>query len=170
MLLALAAAPSLCAGPPLSVRAARQADTIVATIVFQWDASEDLVRSLLDGMESRIVFTARLYEQRTGFLGDRLLGQSVVVRRAYRDILSEQFVVAEDGAADRSFETSAALLAGFFTIPRLSFPAPSRAARGIYVAARAELQPVLLMPPLTLVTLVGTAAAYATPWARSAVQ
>jgi hypothetical protein len=31
------------------------------------------------------------------------------------------------------------------------------------------LEPVRLMPPLTLVALIGTAAAYATPWIRSDV-
>ncbi|HUJ73383.1 MAG TPA: hypothetical protein VL359_00935 [bacterium] len=173
VLLFLVAAPVGAAASVLTLRAVRAGNTIVASVALRWDSADELVRSLLDGMESRIVFTVRLYQERSGILslsGDRLLGQAVVIRRAYRDILTEQFIVAEDGAGAVAFDAAADLLAGFLTVPALSFPAPSPGARGIYVVARAELQPVLLMPPLTLVTLVGTAAAFVTPWQRSDVQ
>jgi len=38
--------------------------------------------------------------------------------------------------------------------------------RRLYVTARAQFEPVRLMPPLTLIGLAGAAANVATPWVR----
>jgi hypothetical protein len=147
---------------------------VVAALDFRWDKPGELLSSLQDGLESRIVFTARLYEKRTGLLsirGDRLLAQVTIVRRAYRDILTQQYVVGDEtGALRDEYETPAALLPGFLTVAELAFDSPNPGTGRLYVAARAVLEPVLLMPPLTLVALIGTAAAYATPWIRSDVR
>jgi hypothetical protein len=142
--------------------------------LFRWDKPDELMTSLKDGLESRIVFTARLYEKRTGLLsfrGDRLIAQSSLVRRAYRDILTQQYlVVEEEGAPQQEYETPEMLLRGFLEVREIIFAGPIPAAGHVYVAARAVLEPVRLMPPLTLVALIGTAAAYATPWVRSDVR
>jgi hypothetical protein len=84
---------------------------------------------------------------------------------AYRDILTQMFVVDEDGGTRRSYATTGELLAAFFSVDALALARPA-GGRPFYVAARAQLEPLRLMPPLTLVTLAG-AAAYATPWMRS---
>lgn len=168
LLLALVAVP-LRAAPMLSVSAVARGGTLVASLTFRWDPPDELLASLQGGLESRIVFTARLYEKRAGLLAfraDRLVSQATVVRTAYRDILTQMFVVDEEGAAPRSYATTRELIAALFSVPGLTFTDPAAARRGSYVAARAQLEPVRLMPPLTLVTLAGVAA-YATPWARS---
>ena len=171
--LLLAVPPLLQAAPLLAVSAGLQDGRVVAVLDFRWDRPGELLSSLQDGLESRIVFTARLYEKRTGLQairGDHLLAQSSVVRRAYRDILTQQYVVVDEtGARRNEYETAVALLPGFLSVPSLLFPAPVSGTGRLYVTARAVLEPVLLMPPLTLVTLVGSAAAYATPWIRSDV-
>ncbi len=162
--------PPLGAAPTLAVSADERGGALVASILFRWDEPQELLASLQGGLESRLVFTVRLYEKRTGLLafrGDRVLAQVTIVRTAYRDILTQTFVVEEEGQAPRSFPTSDALLAAFFSVSGLGFPPPLPAWGRAYVAARAQLEPVRLMPPLTLVTLAG-AAAYATPWVRSA--
>ncbi len=144
----------------------------MAALDFRWDKPDELLSSLQDGLESRIVFTARLYEKRTGLLsirGDHLLAQSTIVRRAYRDILTQQYVVVDE-TGQNEYETAVALLPGYLSVSALTFPALVPRTGHLYVAARAVLEPVLLMPPLTLVTLVGSAAAYATPWIRSEVR
>jgi hypothetical protein len=159
--------------PQLTASAGQRGGNVVASLAFHWDKPDELMTSLQEGLESRIVFTARLYEKRTGLLsfrGDRLLAQSSLVRRAYRDILTRQYVIVdEEGALQQEFETPEALLPGFLDVPEIIFAGPLPAGH-MYVAARAELEPVRLMPPLTLVALIGTAAAYATPWVRSDVR
>ncbi len=167
--LLLSAAP-LRAAPTLAVSAAERGGALVASLQFRWDQPQELIASLLGGLESRIVFTVRLYEKRTGlfaFRGDRVLSQLTIVRTAHRDILTQTYVVEEEGQPSGSFATIDALLAAFFAVPGVSFPPPGAGRGGAYVAARAQLEPVRLMPPLTLVTLAG-AGAYATPWVRSA--
>ena len=139
-------------------------------MAFTSDRPQDIVESLLGGLESRIVFTARLYQKRTGpfsfLFGDRLVVQATVVRRAYRDNLTQMFVVDEDGQVPLSYATTDQLLAAFFTVSGIPFRLPAAGRAGWYVAGRAQVEPVRLMPPLTLVTLAG-AAAYATAWVRS---
>ncbi len=141
---------------------------MVAALVLRWDHPDELVDSLLGGLESRLVFTVRLYEKRRGlfsFLGDRVVAQTTVVRRAYKDILTQRFVVDQDGATQSSYATTGELLTAFFSVDSLALLHPP-SDRPAYVSARAQLEPVRLMPPLTLVTLTGRAA-YATPWVRS---
>jgi hypothetical protein len=165
----LAAAP-VPAAPTLAVGTAATEGRVVAHLSFTSDRPSDIVESLLGGLESRIVFTARLYQKRTGLFsflwGDRLVVQATVVRRAYRDTLTHMFVVDEDGQPLLSYPTTDQLLTAFFTVTGISFRLPAAGRAGWYVAARAQVEPVRLMPPLTLITLAG-AAAYATAWVRS---
>jgi hypothetical protein len=171
LFLALVAAAGRAA-PTLSVATRPTDDGVVAHLVFTADRPQDIVDSLLGGLESRIVFTIRLYQKRTGPLaflgGDRLVVQTTLVRRAYRDSLTQMFVVEEGGQAPVSFATTDRLLAAFFTVLAITLHAPVAGQAGSYVAARAQVEPIRLMPPLTLVTLAG-AAAFATAWVRSDV-
>jgi hypothetical protein len=63
------------------------------------------------------------------------------------------------------------LLAGLFTLQAV-FPndmaGPAR--RLLYISARAQFEPVRLMPPLTLVNILGAASTVATPWVSRNVQ
>jgi hypothetical protein len=130
---------------------------------------EELVSSLRQGLESRITFTARVYERRHGLLpfrGDRMLAERRVSHSAFWDFLDERFVVETDTGTRVSFGSVDELLRGFFTlsaIPLYNGRAPRAA---LYVMARAQFEPVRLMPPLTLVSIVGRAATYTSPWAR----
>jgi hypothetical protein len=141
---------------------------LAAGLSIAWEHPDELLTSLAGGLESRIVFTARLYERPPGllaFFGDRVTAQVLVVRRAYRDILSQRFVIDEDGKDPRSFGDIGAFLAALFTVDTLSFPGP--VAPGAYVVARAQVEPIRLMPPLSVVAFAGGAAIFATPWVRS---
>jgi hypothetical protein len=169
LFLAFIAAPVLAA-PTLSVGTTATENGVVAHLVFTSDRPQDIVESLLGGLESRIVFTIRLYQKRTGLFsflrGDRLVVQATVVRRAYRDTLTQMFIVDQDGQSPASYATTDQLLAAFFTVNGISFHQPAAREAGSYIAARAQVEPVRLMPPLTLVTLAG-AGAFATAWVRS---
>jgi hypothetical protein len=158
---------ALPAAPVLSVTTRDTGGGLAARLSLAWDRPEELLASLEDGLESRIVFSARLSERRPGVLalfGDRVVAQARVVRRAYRDILSQRFVIDEDGRDRRSFATVEALLAALFTVDDLRFPVP--VGPGASVAARVQVEPIRLMPPLSVVALAG-AVVFATPWVRS---
>jgi hypothetical protein len=154
--------------PSLAVTAERAPGRVTARLRFEWSARGELARSLEQGLASRLVFTARLYDRRPGFLGlfrDRLLAQATVVRRAWRDSLTQEFMVEENGAADRAYPSAEALIDAFFTVQALRLAATG--AEHPVVAARARLEPLLLEPPLTLLTLFGSAAVGETGWVRA---
>jgi hypothetical protein len=141
-------------------------------LAFTWDRAASLVDTQRSGLESRITFTVRLYQRRAGLfpLGrDRMIAEKVVVHSAFWDFLDERFVVEGPAGARTAYADGADLLAGFLAVRDLPLFEALRGTRGLYVTARARLEPVRLMPPLTLVTLVGTAATLTTPWARKDV-
>ena len=144
-------------------------DAIRADVSFRWNKENELVSSLQDGMEARIVFTLRVYQRRTGFIPlfrDKLLAETRVERSAFWDFLDRRFVVESEDGSRTDYTSAPDLLFGFFSLHdfpvlRQTGPEGSR-----YVTARARLEPVRLMPPLTIVTLAGAAASYTTPWER----
>ncbi|HYW83195.1 MAG TPA: hypothetical protein VFB30_08065 [Spirochaetia bacterium] len=158
------------AGQGVDLLVSSATNVLSADITFRWNRMEELVASLRQGLESRITFTARVYEKRRGILpfrGDRLLVERVVSHSAFWDFLDDRFVVETDTGTRVSFESVDALLKGFFglsAVPLYTGPRSPRAA--LYVTARAQFEPVRLMPPLTLVGIVGRAATYTSPWAR----
>jgi len=158
------------------VRAA--SGVVRADLAFSTGGAEGPVASVRDGLESRITFTLRCYEHRSGLaglLGDLLLGQRTVVRVAFYDVLDRRFVVEQDGVRV-SYADEPGFLDAFFTLRGLELDpaafaaaapdAPARAAPARYVAARAQYDPVRLSPPLTILTLFRVAARYTTPWVR----
>lgn len=143
---------------------------VAADLSFSWTQPADVIASLRAGLESRITFVVRLYEKRPGilpFMGDRMLSERIIARSAFWDFLGERFVVESDSGAQTSYTNANDLLKGFFTVSGLSlYTLPPADLRPRYVTARAQFEPVRLMPPLTLVSLVGAAAASTTPWVR----
>jgi hypothetical protein len=143
---------------------------LTALLSFRWSRTDEVIDSLRKGLESRITFTTRLYEKRRpafSFAGDRLLSERRIVRSAFWDFLDQVFVVDEEGSREKTYAEPAELIRGFFSLDEsFSLDMSSAARRGLYVAARAQFEPVRLMPPLTLVGLAGAAANVATPWVR----
>lgn len=172
LLAALAASPAAAQSLDMGLRV--HPDNIRADLWFRWNKEQELVSSLQQGMEARIVFTLRLYQRRRGiipFLGDKLILETHVARSAFWDFLDRTFVVESDDGSRAVYPTAAELLDGFFTVRNFTvsaFPPGSGGER--YVTARARLEPVRLMPPLTIVTLAGAAASYTTPWERRDAQ
>jgi hypothetical protein len=167
VLLALASALS---AQTLDLRVDAAGGTVDTHLIFHWGQSAALIKSLESGLESRISFTIRLFETRRGWLPfrrDRLVAERIISRSAYLDRLDERYVVEQDGDR-RSFATDADLLSGFLNVEDAPFSgALLSPGRALYVVAQARFEPVLLMPPLTLVRLVGVMASVASPWMRT---
>jgi hypothetical protein len=135
---------------------------------FSPGSADALERTLRDGLESRITFTVRFYERRTGLsaiFGDALLDERRVSRVAFYDTLAGRYVVEQDSGA-AAYPDGASLADGFFMLRGLGLDAAEDSGRARYVAARVLYDPVRLSPPLTILTLFGVAARVATPWVR----
>ena len=154
----------------MGVSVAARPGLMSASLSFQWARPDQVIDSLLTGLESRITFTTRLYERRRpafSFAGDRILAEKTVTRSVFWDFLDHVFVVEQEGVAQKTYTDQAELLRGFFTLDEVfALQAALAAHRRLYVAARAQFEPVRLMPPLTLVSLAGAAATVTTPWVR----
>lgn len=167
--LALAGAPR-AAAQALDLAVTAGGDTVRVSLSFSWNQEQALISSLRDGLESRVVFTMRVYQKRSGFLPfprDRLLAETTIARSAYWDFLDRKFVVEADDGARTAYESPDELLRAFLSVKDYPVYRGSAPPRTRYVSARAHVEPVRLMPPLTIVSLAGTAASYTTPWKRA---
>jgi hypothetical protein len=134
-----------------------------ASLSFRWARADEVINSLRKGLESRITFTRPAFS----FAGDRLLSERTVTRSALWDFLDKVFVVEEEGRPQKTYGEPGELIRGFFAVDEVfGFDMAAAARRRLYVTARAQFEPVRLMPPLTLVGLAGAAANVATPWVR----
>ena len=171
-LVLLLSAATAASAQTLDLRVDAAGGMVNTHMIFHWTQSAALIKSLQSGLESRISFTVRLFEARRGWLPfrrDRLVAEMTIARSAYLDRLDDRYVVEQDGKR-RSFAVDADLLAGFLTVADAPFTGSSLTpGRALYVMARARFEPVLLMPPLTLVSLVGATASVATPWVKTAL-
>jgi hypothetical protein len=157
-------------GQTVDLSVTTRASFIVARVSFRWDRMPELASSLRAGMESRITFTVRLYAKRKRilpFTGDRLLVERSVSRSAFWDFLDGRYVVESENGARLSYAGTEELLQGFLTLADLVLSdVPPETHPPVYITARAQFEPVRLMPPLTLVSLMGRAATSTTPWVR----
>ena len=154
----------------MDLEVSARSGALTAYLAFQWDQVQDVVAALRQGLESRITFTVRLYEKRRTVLPlarDRLLAERTVSRSAFWDFLDDRYVVESDTGAQVSYASAEELLGSFFSVADVFlYPVPRDPHRTLYATARAQFEPVRLMPPLTLISMVGRAAAFVTPWVR----
>jgi len=144
-----------------------------ARAVFRWDHGEELASTLREGLESRIIFTLRVFEKTPGLrslLGDRLLAERTVTRAVYFSFLDADYVVEESSGGRAAFEGLEEALGEFFAVQSgaLLLLRPGQAGR-CYAAAQVQFDPVRLMPPLTIVSLAGAGGRVTTPWVRAEI-
>jgi hypothetical protein len=167
-LLAGAAAAARAQAIELSV--APRGGFLSASLSFRWARADEVIDSLRTGLESRITFTTRLSESRRpafSFAGDRIVFERTVTRSAFWDFLDQVFVVEQEGIPQKAYTDPRELIRGFFALDEVfNVDAASAMRRRIYVTARAQFEPVRLMPPLTMISLAGAAASVVTPWVR----
>ncbi len=168
--LLLLASAAVASSQAIELSVAQHSGSLAASLSFRWARADEVIDSLRKGLESRITFTTRLYERRRpafSFAGDRLLSERTVVRSAFWDFLDQVFVVEEADRGQKTYRRPDELIRGFFALEEgFRIDATAAARRRLYVTARAQFEPVRLMPPLTLIGLVGAAANVATPWVR----
>ncbi len=164
-LLLLAVSPPLFA-QRVDLRALVRGGIICADVDFRWDREQEFLNAVRDGLESRITFTARLYERRAAFLPffrNVLVESRTFSQSAFFDFLGNKYVVETDQGRRVVYDTEEELIRGFFSMPDITLAEISTVSDP-YVTARVQFEPVRLMPPLTIVSLVGAAGTYTSPW------
>jgi hypothetical protein len=150
----------------VALAAAVREGIVCADIEFRWDREVELIQSLRDGLESRITFTARLYDRKQALLPimrvvqieSRSFSQS-----AFFDFLGRKFIVETDLGRRITFLRAEDLIHAFFTMHDITLAERSQV-QDPFVSVRVQFEPVRLMPPLTIISLVGAAGTYTSPW------
>jgi hypothetical protein len=165
----LPAIPSFSQGVDLDAECTAKA--VRAHVRFRWNKEAELISLLRDGLESRITFTVRLFRKRPAllqFLGEILVAEKSLSQSAFFDFLDQKFVVEPEKGQRKLYVQPEEMLRGFFSWTDILLD-EGGSYGDVFVTARIQFDPVRLMPPLTIVTLVGGTETYMSPWVRKEV-
>ena len=134
------------------------------------DPKEAIIESLDDGHRAEIRYEARIYRRTTGvnrLFGDRLIAEEMVTYEARWDELNSRYIVVVDEEFERSFFDADDLLAFLLILDNHIIRLPNDSSDAIYLMCRAQVEPILLVPPLTLLAVVIPKFRMTTPWMRT---
>jgi len=137
------------------------------------DEIEEVLSAIQEGFKSEIVFQFRLYERKRGFFsyfGDRLVFEKSVTRLAYHDLFEQRFVV-ESGDERRTLGGEEQFVPAFFRLSGFLLALIRDIdVRDYYVLGRIRVQPIRLVSPLNIVTLLFQQTVTTTPWQAVDIQ
>lgn len=139
---------------------------LVVTATLSGVDSPRLLRSLAEGLETAVTFELRLYRRAVGLrslLGDRLVAQADLTRRASVDLIDGRYILLDESGQTRLHTVAEDFVRDFLSLRafRPSWPVEA----GGYLVARARVEYVRLDPPLHIVALFRSTAAV-TEWRR----
>lgn len=132
-----------------------------------------IIESLLDGHRSEVRYEFRILRKARGvrkIFGDRLVKEEETSYVARWDALDQNFVVLMDGAAERVFENANSFLDFFLSVNNRVITIEETLTDDDYLVCRWRIQPVKLVPPLTLMTLVKSDLQTISNWERTTMR
>ena len=149
---------------------ARAAPYLKFTFAPQLDPKEAIVESLEAGHRAEVHYEARIYRRTTGLnrlFGDRLVAEEKVVYEARWDEFNSRYVVVVDEEFERSFTDADDLISFLLILDSHIISLPKESSDAIYLMCRAQIEPIRLVPPLTLLAVVVPKFRMSTPWRRT---
>lgn len=134
------------------------------------DTADSILQSLAEGHRSDVHYEARVYRRITGvsrIFGDRLIAETTVEYQARWDELNKRYVVLIDSERERSFDSSDALLEFLLALNNHHIHVPEEDGEDLYLVCRAQIEPIHLVPPLTLMTFLMPRFRTTTPWVET---
>lgn len=134
------------------------------------EQGNEIVESLGEGHTAEVRFQIRVYRRSSGLsrlFGDRLIAEQSVLYQARRDRLNDRYVVVVDGELERSFANNDELIDFLVVLKDHQISLPAASAGDIYLLCRVQVEPIRLVPPLTLLTFVVPGFRTTTPWLRT---
>ncbi len=135
--------------------------------------TDRIIESLVAGHRSEVLFEIRVLKKVTGFrriLGDVLVHQEKVTYVARWDALNELFVIKIDDTQEIAFEREGPFLAFFLSLADYRINIGQEFPSEGYLLCRSRIQPIKLVPPLTLMTLIRTDLQTISAWTRVPVR
>lgn len=140
---------------------------------FDFDETDAMFDYLGDGLKSEIVFEFRLYEQSEGFfsfLGDRLLLEKHSAHTAHFDMYSGKYVIVDGEGEQREYVSRQSFLHEFFAISDYVLSEAFHRIAHCYILARIRLNPVKLVPPLSVIALFFETGSVTSQWHRGSIR
>ncbi len=131
-----------------------------------------IIESLLNGHRSEVLYEFRLFRKARGIgtiFGDRLLKEDMVSYVARWDALDEHFLVLIDGIEERVFGDIKSFLEFFLSVRNHVMRLSNNLNDGEYLLCRWRIQPIKLVPPLTLMTLIKPDLQIISSWQRTPI-
>ena len=135
-------------------------------------SKSQIIDSLRDGHRSEVLYEFRLLREARGIakiFGDRLVKEAKVVYVARWDALDENFVVLIDDVLEKVFADAETFLTFFLSVENHTMRLSSGLNDGDYLICRWRLQPIKLVPPLTLMTLIKRDLQILSSWQRTTI-
>ena len=150
-----------------SIGASAEGTTIFFSFKVETYQESQIIESLLDGHRSEIHYEFRVFRKATGLrklFGDRVIEQEETMYIARWDALDESFVVLVDETAEFVFADAAEFLDFFLSVNNRRMYIPHSLHDDDYLLCRWIIQPIKLVPPLTLMTLIKSDLQTISPW------
>jgi hypothetical protein len=131
-----------------------------------------IIESLLDGHRSEVLYEFRLLREAKGIskiFGDRLIREVTLEYVARWDAFDENFVVLIDNVLERAFDDVDSFLAFFLSVENQTIRLADPLHDDDYLLCRWRLQPIKLVPPLTLMTLIKTDLQIISSWQQTTI-
>ena len=143
----------------------------VAQIEFSWftgvEIADEILASLEAGHRAEIHYEIRLYSKNVGIarlFGDRLVKETSLIYDARWDELNERYVVLIDDEHEVAFESPALCTEFLLSLRGYRIEIPEQYEKEMYLMCRAQIEPIRLVPPLTLMTFLVPKFRTRTPW------
>ena len=134
------------------------------------DIADEILASLREGHRSEIHYEARIYKRTAGIsqlMGDRLIAESSVLYEARWDELNERYIVLIDEEHEIGFEDPNRLTSFLLSLNKHRITLQDDPEGEIYLLCRAQIEPIRLVPPLTLMTFLLPKFRTTTPWGET---
>ena len=118
---------------------------------------EKILDSLQNGHKAEIRYQIKAYREVSGIrkvLGDQLVGEKTLTYVARKDLMDGSYKVTINNDIELSLAQETDFTDFFLTLNREDVDVQTDTLEGIYILCRYRIQPIKLVAPLTLLTLV----------------
>jgi len=135
--------------------------------------SSRIIESLREGHRSEVHYEFRILRRAKGLarlFGDKLIKKEETTYVARWDALDENYVVLVDESVERVFADAGSFLRFFLSVDSHRVSLPETLSDDDYLLCRWSIQPVKLVPPLTLMTLIKSDLQTISSWQRTPIE
>lgn len=152
----LSAGVSVAGQEDISVRALRIGGTAHFDVSVGNYPRKEIVHSISRGYRSIVSFTIQIYRINKGFFsffGDRIVAEETFTRTAGWDQFEEIYFVFSDRNGRMKYYNRDTFFDNLFFLSGVTMEVPGSSDRDLYATVQVTVEPMQLIPPLTIINL-----------------